>query len=168
MLIGERTSLLLVAFETFFIYIFHGGGRPGPCVRAVGIMAIRAGHMAFQHGMMMRKFEFGFLLHVAGEAHFRILFGIDDLIALPASVFRMQTARTVTHLAAFDFDTFHRNGDPLVSGKLEIPDLFLMAYGASFRADVLGTFHVVIFQDFLEGFNIHVATGGKKEGASQD
>jgi hypothetical protein len=162
----KGTSLLFVAFETFFIGIFHRSSRPGSCVGSVGIMTIRAGHMAFQHRMMMRKTEFGFLFHVAGKAHFRILFGIDDLIALASAVFRMQAPGAVTHLAAFHLDTFHRDSDPFVGGELEVLDLFFMTHGAGLRADVFSAGHLMIFEDLLEDFYIIIATGGKKEGTS--
>jgi hypothetical protein len=129
-------------------------------------MAIRAGHVAFQNGMAIRKLEFGFLFHVAGKTHFGVLAGIDDLVALPAPVLRMQTARTVTHLAPFHFDAFHGNGDPFVGRKLEVLDLFLVACGTSLGTDIGSAGHLVIFQDFLEGFYIIFATGGKKEGTT--
>ena len=111
---------------------------------------------------MVWELEFGFLFHVAGKAHFRILFWINDLIALASTGIHVQAPGTVTHLATFHFNAFHRDGDPLVSGKLEIPDLFLMAHGAGFRADILGALHLVVFQNFLEGFNVHFPAGRKK------
>ena len=130
----------------------------------MGIVTIRTGHMAFQHRMMIRKFEFGFFFHMAGKTHFRVLAGIDDLIALASAVLRMQAPRAVAHLAAFHFDTFHRDGDPFVGGELEVLDLCFMTHGAGLRADVLGAGHLMIFEDLLEGFYIIIATGGKKEG----
>jgi hypothetical protein len=131
-------------------------------------MAIRAGHMAFEDGMVIRQLELGFLFHVTGKAHLRVLAGIDDLVAFASAVFRVQAPGTVAHFAAFDFGTFHRNGDPFMGGKLEGLDLFLMAHGAGLRADVLGASHLMIFEDLLEGFYIIIATGGKKEGTSKD
>ena len=132
------------------------------------IMAIRTGHMAFEDGMVIRQLELGFLFHVTGKAHLRVLAGIDDLIAFTAAVHSMQTPGAVTHLATFHFDAFHRDGHSFMGGKLEGLDLFLMAHGAGLRADVLGASHLMIFEDLLEGFYIIIATGGKKEGTSKD
>ena len=112
----------------------------------------------------MRQHEFGFLLHVTGKAHLGVLPGIDDLVAFATTGIHVQTAGTVAHLTTFHFDAFHRDGDPLVGGKLEIPDLFFMAQGAGFRADILGIGHLMVFQDLLEGFNVNIPAGGKKTG----
>jgi hypothetical protein len=131
------------------------------------IVAIRAGHMTFQHGMVMRETEFGFLFHVAGEAHLRILFGIDDLVTLATAAVHVQAPGTMAHFTTFYFDAFHRNGNAFVSGEFEGPDLLLMAHGAGLGTDIFGAFHLMVFQDFLEGFNIHVAAGGKKESTSE-
>lgn len=113
-LVSKGASLLLVAFKALLVDVIHRRGGPGPCVGAMRIMAIGAGHMTFQHRMMMREPELGLLFHVAGKTHFRVLPRINDLVPLAAAGFRMETAWTVAHLAAFDFDAFHRNGDPLM------------------------------------------------------
>ncbi len=167
MLVGKRASLLLVTFETLLVHIFHRSGRPRSCRGTVGVVAIGAGHMTFQHGMVMRKTEFGFLFHVAGKTHFRILAGIDDLNALATARIHVQAPGAVAHLTALDFDAFHRNGDPFVCGEFEVLNLFLVAHGASLGADILSAGHLVIFQDFLEGFNIHFTAGGKKRQSSK-
>ncbi len=80
------------------------------------IVTIGAGHVAFEYGVMMRKHEFCLLFHMAGKAHFWILAGIDDLVALASAGFGVKAPGTVAHLAAFHFDAFHRDGDPLVGG----------------------------------------------------
>ena len=79
----------------------------------------------------------------------------------------MQAARPVTHFAAFDLDAFHRDGHSFMGGKLEILGLFFMTHGASFGTDVLGAFHLMFFQDFLDGFNVHFTARRKKEGTAQ-
>jgi len=105
---------------------------------------------------------------MAGKTHFRILTGIDDLVAFSTTVFRMQAPGTVAHLTAFDLDAFHRDSDSFVGSELEIPDFFLMTHGASFGTDVLGAFHLMVFQDFGENLSVHFATGGKKRNGSKN
>ncbi len=150
------------------VHISHRSGGPRPCGRAVRIMTIGAGHMTFQDRMVMRKTEFGFLFHVAGKTHFWVFAGIDDLVALPTAVFRMQAPGAVAHLAAFHFDAFHRDSYSFMSGEFEILDLFGVTHAAGFGANVLGADHLMVFQDFLEGFNIHFTTGGKKKGTAEE
>ena len=168
MLDHKWTALLLVALEAGFIHVGHRSSGPGSCGRTVRIVAIGAGHMAFQHGMVMREIELGFLFHVAGETHFGVLTGIDNLNTFATARFHVKARGPVTHFAAFDLDAFHRNGDLLVGGELEILDLFGVTHRASFRADILGAEHLMVFQNLLEGFNIHFATGRKKDGTGQD
>jgi len=168
MLVHERPTLLFVTFKTELVRIFHRSSRPGPRIRPMRIMAIRAGHVAFQDWMTMRELEFGFLFHVAGKTHFRILAGIDDLNTLAAAGIHVQAPGTVTHLATFYFNSLHRNGNSFVSGKLEIPDLLLMAHGAGLGPDVLSTLHLIIFHDLLESFNIHITAGRKERKTGQN
>lgn len=168
MLDRKRTSLLLVTLKAGLVHIGHRSGRPGSCGRTMGIMAIGTGHMTFQDRVVMRKTEFGFLFHVAGEAHFRVFAGVDDLNALASPGFHVQARGAVAHLAAFHLDAFHRDSHSFMSGEFEILDLFGVTHAAGFGANVLGADHLMVFQDFLEGFNIHFTTGGKKKGTRQD
>ena len=168
MFISKRSALLFVALKTLLIHIIHGCGRPRPGFRAMRIVAIGAGHMPFENGMAIGKTELGFLIHVAGEAHFGVLAGIDDLVAFAAAGFCVEASGAVAHLATFHFDAFHRDGDTFVGGELEILDLFFMAGAAGLGADIRGSFHLMVFHDSLESFNVDVAAGGKSEGTSKD
>jgi hypothetical protein len=122
--------------------------------------------MPFQDRMVMRKSELRFLFHVTGETHFRILPGIDDLVAFTAAVLGMQAARPMAHLAAFYFDAFHRDSDPFVGSELEIPDLFFMTRAAGLCSHIGGAGHLMAFENCLKGLDINVAAGRKEGGAT--
>ncbi len=167
MLKHKRSALLFMAFKARLIHVRHRSGRPGPCIRAMGIVAVRAGHMPFQNGMTVRKLKLCFLFHVAGKTHFWIFAGIDNLVAFAAAGLRMETPGTVAHLATLDLDAFHRNSNSLMGGKLKIPDFFFMTRAAGLRPDILGAGHLMVFDDFLESLDIDITAGRKKRNYSE-
>lgn len=131
-------------------------------------MAVGTRHVSFEHGMVMRELELCFLFHVTGKTHLGILAGIDDLIAFAAAVLRVQAPGAVAHLATLDLNALHRDGDTLVRGELKILYFLFMARGASFHANVLGAFHLMVFDDFLESFNVNIAARRKKRKRSKN
>lgn len=76
---NERPGLFAVTLGAIFIESRHGKAAGGfHNVHAMGIVALDAVHLAFDHGMMLRQVEFGAGFLVALETSFGLLAGIND------------------------------------------------------------------------------------------
>ena len=110
MLVNERAALLGVTLEAGFVSAqkrkpaaFERLLDVGPAAfdrdSLMRVVTIGATHFAFQDWMVMRQLERGTHFQVTLETSFRRLARIDDR-ARRASAFYVQTARSVTRLAA--------------------------------------------------------------------
>jgi len=95
------TRLLAMTLCAGLVQARHG---QTPCpfenVSAMRIMALHAVHSIFQHRMVLRQFEFSVRLQMTLETGFRRFPGIDDKLAASAASGHVETARTMTGLAA--------------------------------------------------------------------
>jgi hypothetical protein len=109
-LINKRTGLRSVALKARFVFAQERKAAAlkrllniGPAAfdrdPDVWVMAIRATHFAFQHGMMMRQLELCPYLQVTLETSFRRFTRIYNR-ASAAAGFNVQTARAVARLTA--------------------------------------------------------------------
>ena len=110
MLVDKRAALLRVTLEAGFVFAQERKAAGfefllNICSRAfdrdalVRLVTIRAAHLAFEHGMVMRQSECRANFQVTLETRFRRLSRIYDG-ASPAPGFDVQTPRPVARLAA--------------------------------------------------------------------
>ena len=86
MLVHNRPGLLAMAVGTRFVQAVHGQSTCGfHDVHAVRIVALDAIHIAFGHGMMLRKSKFRLYFHMASITGLWIFAGIDDEFFLSAA-----------------------------------------------------------------------------------
>ena len=102
MFVHKRSGFPLVASGTSLIEPRHGQSAFGlHDVHAVGIVAINAIHLAFQHRMMIGKMKLRLHVRMASETRLRVFAGIDDKFIEPALAGRgdVFAARPVAGLA---------------------------------------------------------------------
>ncbi len=111
-LVNKHSRLFSMTARATFIQACHARLRAHPESRAVRgpinicavrIMALHTVHPAFENGMVVRKFELGMDIEMAGETGLRFQARIHDKLSTPASGFYVQAARSMTGLAASRF-----------------------------------------------------------------
>ena len=134
----KRALLRRVALRAGFVFPFHRGAGALDRLAFMRVVAVAAAHLAVFHLMAVRERKLAALVDVALEAGFGRLLRIDDG-ALAAAGLDVKTARPVTGLAARAADfRISGQGHLGVAGGAKVRDLFVVAFSASFVADVSG------------------------------
>ena len=135
---NKGAGLVLVTLRATLILPGHGQASRGfKDVAAMRVVAIRAVHVPFNNGMMLRKVEFALHIEMALKTGVRFFAGIDDEFCFAAGA-DMLAAGAVAGFAAtgaghgriFDVQARMRAG-----GKF--PRNFHMAIGAGFIPDIM-------------------------------
>ena len=107
----------------------------------VGVVAVPATHLAFEHRMMVRQVELPALVQMALEAGFGRFARVDDGVARAARLI-VNAAGTVARLAPDVLGVVARRLESRVGGGLEIPDDLIVALGAGLRPHEFGARYI--------------------------
>ena len=140
MLENKRLRLFAMALGTGFVQARHGQAARGfENVAAVRVMALHAVHATFEHRVMLRQVEFRLRLQMALKAGSRVLAGIDDEPAAPATGLNVQTAWPVAGFAtALAFELVPFDVQPRVRAGRKSTHVVRVAIEADAVANIRG------------------------------
>lgn len=133
-LVNERPPLLRVAAVTGFVVAHERSAAGDDRMALVRVMAIAAGHFAFDDGVGVRQIELAALVEVAVETGLGRFVRIDDGIACAAGLV-VDTAGAMTGFTPHVHGVPARDLQFRVSRRRKIAADVFVAFGAALRPD---------------------------------